>query len=69
MSSDISQGYVLLFLTLLDVQDASRLALKIVSNYSLSDVGITTYASPGHALGFMQKSFEVKLSQFCAEPI
>lgn len=47
------------------MQDASRLALKIVSNYALSDAGITTYASPGHGLGFMQKSFEVLLDSSC----
>lgn len=44
------------------MQDASRLAVKIVSNYGLSDAGITTYAAPGHAMGFMQKSFEVMLA-------
>ena len=41
------------------VQDATQLALKIVTNYALSDAGITTYASPGHSLGYMRKSFEV----------
>lgn len=41
------------------VQDATQLALKIVTNYALSDAGITTYASPGQSLGYMRKSFEV----------
>ena len=44
---------------LADLQDATQLALKIVTNYALSDSGITTYASPGQSLGFMRKSFEV----------
>jgi len=44
---------------LCDVQDATQLALKIVTNYALSDAGITTYASPGQSLGYMRKSFEV----------
>lgn len=41
------------------VQDATQLALKIVTSYALSDAGITTYASPGQSLGYMRKSFEV----------
>ena len=40
-------------------QDASRLAMRIVANYGLSDLGITTYAPVPPGLGFMQKSFEV----------
>ena len=44
------------------VQDATQLALKIVTNYALSDAGITTYASPGQSLGFMRKSFEASYS-------
>lgn len=43
------------------LQDATQLALKIVTNYGLSDIGITTYAAPGASPGFMRKSFEVKL--------
>lgn len=41
------------------LQDATQLALKIVTSYGLSDIGITTYAAPGASLGFMRKSFEV----------
>lgn len=41
------------------MQDATQLALKIVTSYGLSDLGITTYASPGTSLGYMRKSFEV----------
>lgn len=44
------------------MQDATQLALKIVTNYALSDAGITTYAAPGASLGFMRKSFEVHTS-------
>ncbi len=46
------------------VQDATQLALKIVTNYALSDAGITTYASPGQSLGYMRKSFEVSKLTF-----
>ena len=46
----------------LPMQDATQLALKIVTNYALSDAGITTYAAPGSSLGFMRKSFEVHTS-------
>ena len=58
-----SRQLFVLITELIPLQDASRLALKIVSNYALSDAGIPTYASPGHGLGYMQKSFEVVLCQ------
>lgn len=50
------------------MQDATQLALKIVTNYALSDIGITTYAPPGSALGYMRKSFEVNNSHLNAVP-
>lgn len=60
---------LLLFLShcdnLLYLQDATKLALKIVTNYALSDLGLTTYAPPGTSLGYMQKSFEVIPSESC----
>lgn len=42
------------------MQDAGSLAMKIVANYGLSDIGITTYAGPTASLGYMQKSFEAR---------
>lgn len=50
-----------------DLKDATQLALKIVTNYALSDAGITTYASPGQSLGFMRKSFEVSVDNIDAD--
>ena len=41
------------------LQDATRLAVRLVSNYGLSELGITTYAPVPSRLGFMQRSFEV----------
>ena len=61
------------------LQDATQLALKIVTSYGLSDIGITTYAAPGASLGFMRKSFEVlpldgcssmeTLLSYCTKPV
>lgn len=48
------------------LQDATQLALKIVTNYGLSDIGMTTYAAPGASLGFMRKSFEVLPLDCCS---
>ena len=42
-------------------QDAARLAQKVVSNYGMSDLGITVHAPPAGGMGFMRKSFEVRL--------
>ncbi|KAL3161042.1 hypothetical protein ABBQ38_009425 [Trebouxia sp. C0009 RCD-2024] len=50
-----------------DLKDATQLALKIVTNYALSDIGITTYAPPGSALGYMRKSFEVSVDNIDAD--
>ncbi|KAL0050459.1 hypothetical protein WJX82_011563 [Trebouxia sp. C0006] len=50
-----------------DLKDATQLALKIVTNYALSDAGITTYASPGQSLGYMRKSFEVSVDNIDAD--
>lgn len=51
-----------------DVRDATRLALRLVSNYGLDPVvGITTYAPPPGRLGFMQKSFEVTVDNIDAD--
>lgn len=51
------------------MQDATQLALKIVTNYALSDIGITTYAPPGTTLGYMRKSFEVNNTYLNAIPL
>ena len=51
-----------------DIRDATRLALRLVSNYGLDPVvGITTYAPPPGRLGFMQKSFEVTVDNIDAD--
>ncbi len=42
-----------------DLSDATRLATRLVANYGLSDLGITTYAPVPRRMGFMQRSFEV----------
>lgn len=41
-------------------QDAARLAQKLVSNYGMSELGITVHAPPAGGVGFMRKSFEVR---------
>lgn len=42
------------------MQDATKLAMRVVANYGLdAAIGITTYAPTPSRLGFMQKSFEV----------
>ena len=41
-------------------QDAARLAQKVVSNYGMSDLGITVHAPPAGGSGFMRKSFEAR---------
>ncbi len=40
-------------------QDATRLAVRLVANYGMSEAGITTYAPVPTSLGFMQRSFQV----------
>jgi len=40
-------------------QDAGRLAQKVVSNYGMSDLGITVHAPPAGGAGFQRKSYEV----------
>jgi len=60
-----SKRFVSVFLLL---QDATRLALRLVANYGLDPaVGISTYAPPPGRLGFMQKSFEVTVDNIDAD--
>ena len=40
-------------------QDAGKLAQKVVSNYGMSDLGITVHAPPAGGAGFQRKSYEV----------
>lgn len=45
---------------LLDLRDATKLALRLIANYGLDPVvGIPSYSPPTTGMGFMQKSFEV----------
>ena len=43
------------------LQDAARLAQKVVTNYGMSDLGITVHAPPAGGSGFMRKSFEARV--------
>ena len=45
-----------------DLRDATKLAQKIVQSYGMTDLGITMHAPKQHALGFMKRAFEVRLS-------
>jgi hypothetical protein len=41
------------------LQDATQLAVRLVSNYGLSGLGITTYAPPPGRMGPSKAKFEV----------
>lgn len=45
-----------------DLRDATKLAQKIVQSYGMTDLGITMHAPKQHAIGFMKRAFEVRLS-------
>ncbi|KAL4448900.1 hypothetical protein ABPG77_007617 [Micractinium sp. CCAP 211/92] len=50
-----------------DLRDATRLAVRLVANYGMSEAGITTYAPVPTSLGFMQRSFEVTVDSIDAD--
>lgn len=50
-----------------NLQDAAKLAQKVVANYGLSEAGITVYAPPGDPPGFGRKSFEVAIDNIDAD--
>jgi hypothetical protein len=49
------------------VQDAARLAGKLVTDYGLSKAGITVYSPPSHGLGYGKRAFEVAVDNIDAD--
>ena len=43
-----------------DLRDAMNMAVRLVTSYGLSNAGLTLYAPPTSAAGFMKRAFEVR---------